>query len=159
MDVVLMLALISNFQSIAVTLGSRGGLLRKGLLTRVRRKSAATFFSIVTRLVVLIQRIIHMRHITSPTPRPKKHTTRPRRHQSRQSPCLEVLSIIHHRDASNSCGNVSGLSLLDSTTHLHASGGRHVANYQIVALLSPSKSIYPCSSSSNTSLCSCPTSH
>jgi hypothetical protein len=92
-DVVLMLALISNFQSIAVTLGSRGGLLRKGLLTRVRRKSAATFFSIVARLVVLIQRIIHMRHITSPTPCPKKHTTRPRCHQSRQSPRLEVLSI------------------------------------------------------------------
>jgi hypothetical protein len=34
-----------------------------------------------------------MRHITPPTPHPKKHTTRPRRHQLRQSPHLEVLSI------------------------------------------------------------------
>ncbi len=34
-----------------------------------------------------------MRHITSPTPRPKKHTTHPRCHQLRQSPHLEVLSI------------------------------------------------------------------
>ncbi len=34
-----------------------------------------------------------MRHITSPTPCPQKHTTRPCRHQLIQSPRLEVLSI------------------------------------------------------------------
>ncbi len=34
-----------------------------------------------------------MRHITPPTPCPKKHTTHPCRHQLRQSPHLEVLSI------------------------------------------------------------------
>ncbi len=72
---------------------------------------------------------------------------------------LKFCLFIYHRVTSHSCDNVSGLPLLDSTTHLHASGGRHIANFQIVTLLSPSKSIYPCSSSSNTSSCSCPTPH
>jgi hypothetical protein len=98
-----------------------------------------------------------MRHNTSPTPCPKKHTTRPRRHQLRQSPHLEVCLFIYYRVTSNSCDNVSGLPLLYSTTHLHASGGWQIANSQIVAFLSPSKSIYPHSSSSNTSSCNCPT--
>ncbi len=70
-----------------------------------------------------------MRHITSPTPCPQKHTTRPCCHQLRQSLHLEVLSIhLPFCVASNSCNNISRLPLLDSTTHLHASGGHQFSN-------------------------------